>query len=517
MGFIKKNLKRLQQVKQSIGKSDSGLEVTADIQNNLDHLSAVYGNSQELHREIFHCQGKDFGLAYLESVIDLKILQEKLNNLLQKYSNIEENKALNLPLLMSAEKTQAFSSIIDKLAQGYAVLFKEGEKDGLLLPAPLQVCREPIQPEEERSIFGPKDGFVEDIQTNLFLIRSKLKDAHLRIRKITVGTRTKSVIHVLYLEDLAQPEIVDTVIRRIEAVEVDEIIYVGELAQYLQDSWLSPFPQTEHTRRPDIVAASLCQGRVAILHNSSPGVLLAPTTFFDLIDVPDDYYNAWSVSSSIIRFIRLVSIFLAIFIPSFYIALTAYNPDFIPSSLAFLIAASREGVPFPTPIEAFLLVSILEITREATLKMDRVKAQIIGIVALLIITGALVFANLISATMVIIIGIGSICSSVVPDYDTQISVRELQFFFMIMASVLGIFGVAMAFFYTAIHLVTLKSFGIPFMSPMAPLNPRDWLRILFRFPAWTLPRLKSYHAIDQDRVANTADRLEGEPVEKDTR
>lgn len=471
-------------------------------------LANLMGQTVELRSQFFRQKGKDYAVAYLESVIDPAVLQQTLNFMFV----LEGDHHLGNEAI-GEEKSADFDDIILQLAKGYAALFVAGEKYCRLIPAPQAIRREPQQPDHQRSVKGPKNGFIEDVRANLFMIRTMLKDKNLRIFKTTTGARTQTSVYVLYIEDLADPQIVQTVIGRIQAIKTDVIIGSSDLSQQIEDSWLSPFPQVEYCERPDVVNNSLAQGRIAILHESSPGVLLAPATFFELLDTPDDYFTSWSVSSSIIRFIRLAAVFFATFLPSLYIALTAYNHDFIPTSLALLIAISREGVPFPIPIEAFLVVSLLEILREAVLRLPSLNGILTGFTGIFL-TFFAVQANYISAIMVMIIFFGIICSSVIPDGDLRISIRELQFFFMIMASLLGILGVAISFFYITIHAVNLKSFGIPYLSPVAPLVPNDWKSILLRYPSWAKPRMKSYHAQDQDNSIKTADRKEGVSLDK---
>jgi len=518
MAFLKRvlNRKKLRSAPNSIEKRTREIPETVaagDAAESLQRLSQLLDGSAELQTINFG-EGNDSGsAAYLQSLVHKHELQQKLAELAQGISSGQ----LPAVLLPGAMRTQDLSLVIEQLYWGYGAFFFNGDSYCYLYPFELEIQREPAQSETQQSLKGPKDGFVENPQTNLYLIRSKLKDKNLRLRVLTVGARSKSRIFVLYIEDLAQPEVVNSVIHRIKAIDVDIVLDGSVIAQFIQDSWLSPFPQVEYTERPDVIVYSITQGRVAILHDSSPQALLAPTTLFDLLDTPDDYYTNWWLSASIFRLIRLLAVFLATFFPSLYIALVAYNHDFIPTSLALQIAASREGVPFPTPVEAFLLVSIAEIGREAVLRLPNRVVIIIGTAVIAICIMMATAINLISPIMVAVIFFGLICSSVITDYDLQISLRELQFFFMAMASLLGIFGVAMAFFYIAIHLVTLKSFGIPYLSPMAPLNPRDWLHSILRSPAWMLPRLKTYHSQDPNRVAKTVDRKEGKALEKNDR
>lgn len=485
---------KLQQKNAAALNTDQNEPVLEDVSGNLAKLQDLMGNPEDL--KLHHSTGYiPYGLAYLESLVQERVIKEKLSQLILLIKDSKDT----AEYLSDWEKTNNLYQARNLLLKGYIALFLPDLNQCFLYNCKAIYCREPVQPEANTTYKGSKDGFVEDIRVNLFLIRSRLKDHYLRINKYTLGRRSQSQVYLLYLRDLADPELVKTVSERLQGINTEIITNGSEIAQFIQDSWLSPFPQIEYTERPDEVIYALSQGRVAIVHDSSPGVLLAPTTFFDLLDTPDDHYDSWTVSASIIRFIRLIAVFIATFLPSFYIALTAYNKDFIPTSLAFLIAAAREDIPFPIPVEAFLIVSIVEIGREAAARLPEVMGLLMGATAILLAIISGVAFHLVSVPMIIVILFSVVCASVVPDNDLRLSMRELQFFFMLMASFLGIFGVAMAFFYVAIHAVTLKSFGIPYMSPVAPFIPRDWGRLLFRVPTRILPRLKTYQAQTNDQ------------------
>lgn len=515
MGLLRKVMHRraANSPRNDHGHYKDSIPISENLEENFNSLSSYLNGSKELEIKKITLKEKALGLVYLNTLVDLFRI-EQFEQVLKAKTSSEEKLSNFLP---STEIVRDHKKVMEYLLQGTLALFIEGEPGCHILPMKRSVYREPIQPDAQKSEKGPKDGFVEDLNANLFLLRNRLKDEQLRLRQFTVGTRSKSRICLLYIEDLAPPDIIKTITERLQSIDTDIIADNVDLAQFLEDSWLSPFPQMEYAERPDVVASALTNGRAAIFHDSSPGVMLAPTTFFDLIDVPDDYYNTWFISASIIRFIRLIAIIISAFLPSLFIALTAYNPDFIPTNLALLVAESREGVALPTPIEAFVIVSISEIGREAVLRLPTIPALITGIAALLVSILACTVFQLVSPAMVIVIFFSIICSSVIVDKDLRIAIRELQFFYMFMASLLGIFGVAITFFYLSAHAVTLKSFGIPFMSPMAPLIPRDWLRLLFKLPAFSLPRAATYHSQDPDSGKQTINRKEGTNREKSDR
>jgi len=463
--------------------------ITKSVEENLQQLKSLLGDPQDL-KLIFPADGTAFGVAYLTSLTSEKTIETKLAKLPPDLPG--DNPAAGF--LSGWEIENDLLPVRDRLLQGDLAVFFPDSSQCWLARCKATYVREPTVPEICKSYKGPKDGFVEEAGINLFLIRNRFRDHRLRVRKLVLGERSQSAVYVLYVEDLAEPAIVKTVTERLEAIRTDIITNVSDICQFIQDSWLSPFPQLEYVERPDVVTYALSQGRIAILHESSPGVILAPTTLFDLIDTPDDYHNTWTISASIIRFIRIIAILISTLLPAFYIALTAYNHEFIPTSLAFLIATSRENVPFPIPLEVFLGVSMVEISREAVSRLPQVIGLLTGFAGITVVIIAGVAFHLVSVPMIIVILFGTIAGSVITDNDLRISMRELQFFYMLMASFLGIYGVAMAFFYVAIHAFTLKSMGVPYLSPVAAFIPKYWGRLLFRFPAWALPRLHSYQA-----------------------
>jgi spore germination protein len=283
------------------------------------------------------------------------------------------------------------------------------------------------------------------------------------------------------MHGVIHPDLVEEVKRRLESLDIDDAPESGTVEQWIEDSFLSPFPQLLHTERPDKVRAALLQGKAAILLDGTPFALLLPTTFVSLIQSPEDYYERWIIGS-LIRLLRYMAVFISLFFPALYVALVSFHQGMIPFKLAFSIAAAREGVPFPALIEALLMEGTLELLREAGVRLPKPIGQTIGIVGGLVIGEAAVKAGVVSPIMVIVVAVTAIASFAIPSYSAGIAFRILRFAIILAASILGLFGIILAFIMISLHLVRLTSFGIPYSAPFAPAFTHDWRDLLIRAP-----------------------------------
>lgn len=345
---------------------------------------------------------------------------------------------------------------------------------------------------EQQLLRGNKKRFSEHLSYNLSLLTERLPDAGLVCELFKAGTFSKRKIALVYLKNRANPGIVSEIKDRIKAIKAETILDSSYVERNLENSNASPFPQIETTQRPDIAESALVQGRTAIIVEGSPDVLLAPATFFDLMDTPDDAYRRWYIASNFFRLARYIMFIFAASLPSFYIALTSYNPEMIPTGLLFAILASREGTPFPVYFETFLMMGVVEAVRMMIIRIPSQVGATIALLAGVTLVVAGLAADIIAAPVVMIVTLTVICSYAIPNNDLRSSVRVIQFFTMIMTSFLGLFGFAAAFFYIAIHLVTLKSFGIPYMTPLAPLEASGWGHTVLRDNTVVMARDETY-------------------------
>ncbi len=344
-------------------------------------------------------------------------------------------------------------------------------------------------------IRGPRDSFVEAINPNLMLIRRRLRDPSLVFERIQIGNRGQNDVVIAYIKDIANEDLVLEVRKRLKKVDLDVILDSGYIEQLIEDDWWSPFNTIQDTERPDEVVAGLTEGRVAILVDNSPFALLAPTTFNTQMMSPEDYYVRWP-AANFVRLIRFIASFVSFVTPSLYIALISFHPEMIPTQLALSVAASREGLPFPSFIEALIMELSLELLREAGIRLPGPIGQTIGIVGGLVIGEAAVNAGIVSPIMVIVVAMTAIAGFIIPTYTLSFGLRIARFFLMIAASFFGLYGLTLGLLIILGHLATLTSFGVSYLSPWAPLNLKDLRDSVIRFPWHSLKQRPRYTLAD---------------------
>jgi spore germination protein len=396
------------------------------------------------------------------------------------------------------KKNPSFSEMVTGILSGDTALLVEGTSQSILIDSKGWKSRQVEEPLSEGLVRGPRDGFTENIRDNTVRIRRRIKDHHLRLDMLQAGRRSKTYMVIAYLQDIADPLLVAEIKRRITSIDVDEIAETGFIEQWMEDDFLSPFPQALSTERPDRVVSSLYQGRVAVIVDGTPMVLIVPIMLSLMLHSPEDYYERWIVGT-LARSLRLLATFLAVFSPSIYIALVTFHPGMIPSELAFSIAATRDGVPFPAFVEALLMVITMELLQEAGLRLPRPIGQTVGIVGGLVIGESAVSAGVVSPVMVIVISLTAIASFAIPTYSLALALRIIRFFTMIAAAIFGLYGVVLSLIVIMIHLSNLTSLGYPYLSQ--PQLPKDWKDLILRAPVTFLKqRPRSVKTKDQTRM-----------------
>lgn len=351
---------------------------------------------------------------------------------------------------------------------------------------------EAVPADNQQIVRGPKERFSGNLNLNLTRLWERLSGSDFIVEQFTVGSIAAKKVVLAYLQEKANREIVSEIRQRIRDIEAETILDSAYIERNIEDSAISPFPQVETSQRPDVVESALFQGRVVILVEGSPDALLAPVTFFDLMDTPDDAYSRWFVAGSFFKIARYIMFILAASLPGFYIALTSFNPELIPTKLAFLIAGSREGTPFPIYFEGFLLMGVAEAVRMMMVRLPTQLGSTLALFAGIVLIGAGISAKIISIPMTMIVTLTMISSFGIPNKDLRRAVRIIQFFTMFMTTILGLFGFGIAFIYITIHLSVLKSFGIPYMSPLAPLEGSGWGHTILRFNTKDMANDKTY-------------------------
>lgn len=462
-------------------------EFQSALKDNVNTIIHILGDSSDLVvRELSFSDQNKVALLYLEGMIDLKTAQNSVIGPLLKQSQQEE---ITLQYLANqvietgdVSTAQSFSEAIEQIVFGSLILLMEGEPGALIISIAEWEDRSVMESKAQPAVRGPQNSFTEKLRTNTTLVRRKVKDTRVRLDSLHVGNFTKTEVALMYMEGLVDDKIVQELHQNLKSINKDQILegeYIEEII--LSNKQFTIFPRFYNTDRPDTIAAGILEGRIAIFIDGTPFVLLAPTLFVDFLQSAEDYYQAY-LYSNLTRLLRYISLFICLFAPALYIALTTFHQDMIPTQLLISIAGQREGTPFPAFIEAFIMEVAFEILREAGIRMPRTIGQAVSIVGTIVIGQAAVEAGIVSAAMVIVVAITAISSFVIPSYNLAIPIRILRFLFMLLATTFGAYGITIGWLLLLIHLCHLNSFGVPYMSPIAPYRKKAAMDAILRYP-----------------------------------
>lgn len=360
---------------------------------------------------------------------------------------------------------------------GDAVILIDGLTEGIYIDTKGWEHRSVDKPAIEPSVRGSQSGFTETLTVNTALVRSKLRTADLITEIMTIGKRGHTRCAVMYLQSLANPVLVAEMRRRLEGINTDVVTDVGVLEQFIDDHPYIPFPTMLSTERPDRVPVHLAEGRIAVFLEGSPFAILAPADFFSLFHASDDY-SFKMVSGSFMRLLRVFGALLAAILPAFYLAISYFHQEALPTDLALAIAGARERVPFPSLIEVLLMEFSFELIRESGSRIPGILGSTIGIVGAIIIGQAAVQANLVSPIVVIVIALTGLASFSLPDYRMAFGIRIIRFGYLTLAMFSGLVGLAAGLLLTTIILCSMKSLGVPFLAPVAPKTKTGWDTII---------------------------------------
>ena len=381
------------------------------------------------------------------------------------------------------EMTESLQVLAAGCLTGDTALLLEGCAAGLVISTKGWDKRAITEPQSESVIRGPREGFTENLRTNTALIRRKIRSTQLRVDHMTVGRKTHTDICLMYVDGVANPQVVEAVKYRIQNLKVDSILESGYIEEYIEDAPFSPFSTIAYSEKPDVVAARILEGRTAIVVDGTPFVLTVPMLFVESFQTAEDYYVR-PLYASMLRVLRFAGYLITVFAPALYIALTAFHQEMIPTTLLFTIANAREGTPFPVFIETMIMVFAFEILREAGIRLPRPVGQAISIVGALVMGDAAVAAGIVGAPVVIIIAITAVSGFLVPNQNDSASVFRIVM--MMLAAALGGYGIAMGFLAMLMHLGSLSSFGVPYFDGFSiSVNLQD---SVVRMPLWSMIR-----------------------------
>ncbi|PAE38611.1 spore germination protein [Bacillus sp. 7884-1] len=473
-------------------KADRSLDI------NEKSLKAMLFQSSDFKTSDFVAGDRHYRLFYLDTMIDLAVVQEHIIRNLLGNTHFSVRDAVSI---LDYKETDLLSDASKALVEGKTVVQIEGEAKFYLLGTELNKERAVNIPVNERVLRGSNQALIENLDTNLNLMRKQIASPDLVVKFYQVGRRSNTKVAVLYLRSLANKDVLKEFDRRIANIDIDYVEAPGILQELIEDKKFSLFPKMLVTERPDRVRSYLMEGKIAILTDGSPDGIIFPVSFWAFLQSPDDYQIGW-LFGSVIRFLRLICFILAISLPGAYVAVVTFDPRILPFEIALTLKGSMEYIAMPPLLEAISMLLVLEILREAAIRLASPISQTIGVVGGIVIGTVVVEANLISNMMVIIVALTAIASFIIPSYEMSNAARILCYPFIAMASIFGLIGLELSFLWLLTYLARMNTMGIPyFYSGLSRNTIKD---TLFRGPIRSLKkRPKESLAQDETRIGDS--------------
>jgi len=487
-------------------ESEDKSEISTSLSDNLEYMKKIYTvpiNGDVVIREFkitFKDKTVDAFIIFIDGMTNGTVINTNMLQPLMLLSNLnikdvseglEEHIKNRLVPHNQLKIFRSYKDVIDQINFGGCGLFVDGIDVAYAADAKGWEHRGVERPNTEMVIRGPQEGFTEVLRANTALVRKILKDEDLIVEDIAVGKRSRTPCAILYIKDITNDSLVEEVRKRIKSIRVDYVLDSGELEQYIEESSFLPAPQIFATERPDRVAYMLAQGRVAVIVHGSPFALVMPVTGTDLVHSAEDVYIRFPYAT-LLRLIRILGIFMALLLPGFYVAITNYHQEMIPTDLIFAISASREKVPFPSVVEILIMEVSFELIREAGIRIPGPIGPTLGIIGALILGQAAVAANIVSPILIIIVAVTGIGSFAVPNFSLAFAFRIMRFAFIFLGAAIGFLGITTGVFVMGIALCAAKSFGVPFMAPFGPRTAGSFANQIIRAPIWKQEKRDDY-------------------------
>ena len=453
-----------------------------DKERNLEDLkqkiSTILGQTADLKIDEIKIADTDGILFYLESMIESQLIKETFINKKTYQAKTEFDLTTREGLTNFCQQEfggsgfqliQTVDEVVNAMLNGSIAIAIKSYSFFIVIEMGNAQYRQVAEPTSQTVIRGPKDSFVESISTNQALIRRRIRNQNLRFEEFVLGNETKTKVNLVYVNSIANEQIISEVRTRLNKIDVSGIFESANIEELIADKTFTLFPLALNTERPDTVAGNLMEGKIGIIVDGTPFVLIVPAVFTDFFVSSEDYYHHFFVSS-FIRILRYISFMIVLITPAAYVGLLTFNQEMIPTDLLISIIAQRQGVPFPAFVEVFLMEFTFEILREAGLRMPRAVGMTVSIVGALVIGQAAVEAGLISNIMVIIVAITGTANFVAPVYSLSTATRLLRFILILMSAFLGLYAILLGLVLMVAHLASLRSFGVPYLAPVAPFN-----------------------------------------------
>ena len=464
----------------------------------IETIKEKNGNSCDIYSRTFEVNGKKIGYVFLESVAN----DDKISNYLNKSLGIDIRSKKNIfdSLFDNLKNTipnsklkviNTYDDIFYHLFSGFTCIFVDGYDKCISIETKANLDRSISESSSEPVLKGPKDSFNENFHATLGLIRKRIKDPNLHFTEVRVGKRSQTKVAIGYIQDIADEKKVNKLLKKLQKINIDGIVDSSYLREMVVEEKPSILPQVVSTERPDTVVMSLLNGKIAIIVENTPYVLLVPSVFSDFFQSSEDSYSK-PFNASFTRILRYLAFIIAIITPGVYIAVMNYNTDVLPNQLLISFAIQKEGVPFPTVVEVAIMIIAYSILREADTRKPQIMGASISIVGALVLGDAAVTAGIISPIVVIIISLSAVSGMAFNDPDIINAIRAWRILFMIFGCMFGLIGIFIGLIIFIAKLSSLKTLDTPYLSPIAPLTLKDWKQEILRNPIDKIKNRPSY-------------------------
>ncbi|BFT75600.1 spore germination protein [Paenibacillus sp. P36] len=456
----------------------NSFQISTEIKTNMRKLFECFHSSDDIRTREFRLQGVQGAILYLNAATNRDKLQsDVLRPLLESKEGLLEDILPILDIEIATDLEMAAAGML----QGKCAILLNQRADIILADVAANMERSITESQNEQVIRGSHDGFIDDADVNMQMIHKRLKNPNLVERDFTLGAQSPTGVKLLYMSELADLHVVNEVIARLLTNEDVFIKSPGQILNRLESSWWSPFPQMLYTERPDTTVSHLMEGRVILLVDGSSFAVVLPVTFFMFFQIADDFNVRWW-NGTFFRFLRFISVMIGLALPSVYIAIVSNHFEVLPIDLLFSLKASLENIPFNPLIEALFMITVLELLREAAIRLPKSIASTLSIVGGLVIGSEVVNAGLVSTTMIVVISLTAVASFSLPSHEMRLAVRLVSFPIMIASLLLGFAGIAFSFSLLFMHLSKLETYGVPYFYPFTPFQPRRILTTLVQLP-----------------------------------
>lgn len=471
-------------------------ELSEHLDENLTNIKETLGNSGDLVIREFKT-GKPsmhkVAIVYVNGLGDKDLIGSSIIERLM--SDVTHNESEGSPLpgqlftyvkeniltVATIEDVIDWNKFFLSLLSGQTMLLIDGWNQAISCAVEGGELRSITEPTIEPAVRGPKDSFVEALITNTAMVRQRIKSPNVRVEIKKMGKITQTDIAIMYVKGIVNDKLLDEVRERLGKIEADEVTSSNTIEEWITDDIWTPWPTVFVTERPDVVAGELLEGRVVIFVNGTPNPLILPATWVQFFQTAEDYYLRWNIAS-FLRILRITAFLITLLGPSLFIAFLSFHQELIPTPLLVSLAAQRQGIPFPVFIEALLMEITFEVLREAGVRMPRPIGQAVSIVGALVLGEAAVAAGIVSSAMVIVVAGTAIASFTIPHHSMTDAIRLLRFVMMILAASFGLYGIGLGVIVLVAHTCSVRSFGIPYLVPFAPLIFADWKDTIIRLP-----------------------------------